>query len=275
MARIRQSSAAGSFYDGDPKLLRERVDALLMEAAEPDVKGSIAGLVSPHAGYMYSGLAAATGYKALSGLAFDAVLMVGPSHREFFDGVSVYPGDAYRTPLGDVPINIEMRDLLTKGSPRIKLNEAGHRAEHCLEVQLPFLQRVLGEFSFVPIIIGSQTREICFELGEAIAAAVGKKNVLLVASSDLSHDHPYDDAVSLDRRVINCVEAFDEDAFMEELEEERVEACGGGPVVAVMRAAKRLGADHSRALFYCNSGDMTGDRSAVVGYLSAAFLRTN
>lgn len=275
MARIRQPAAAGSFYDGDDRLLRDHVDLLLSEAADLKLKGTIRGLVSPHAGYVYSGLAAAAGYKALMGSSYDAVFLVGPSHREFFSGVSIYPGDAYRTPLGNVPIHQETRGELLKQSRMIELSEAGHRAEHCLEVQLPFLQRVLGEFSFVPMIIGSQTKEICFELGRAIAAVAGKRNILLVASSDLSHYHPYDTAVSLDRRVIDRVEAFDEEALMDQLEAERLEACGGGPIVTVMYAAKRLGASRSKALYYCNSGDITGDKSAVVGYLSAAFLQAN
>jgi AmmeMemoRadiSam system protein B len=264
-----------SFYDGDAGRLREHVDQLLAQASDSDLKGAIRGLVSPHAGYVYSGLAAAVGYKTLRGSKYEAVLMVGPSHREYFDGVSVYSGDAYRTPLGDVPIHQELRDALVEQSPLMELSETGHRGEHCLEVQLPFLQRVLEEFSIVPMIIGNQTRETCLSLGNAIAKATEGKNVLLVASSDLSHYHPYDAAVKLDHRVIEQVEAFDELALMAQLDNERLEACGGGPVVSVMHAAKLLGANQSRALFYCNSGDVTGDRSAVVGYLSAAFLQVH
>jgi AmmeMemoRadiSam system protein B len=275
MPRVRKPAVAGSFYDGDARRLRDHVDLLLTQASDSDLKGAIRGLVSPHAGYMYSGLAAAVGYKTLRGLNFDAVLLVGPSHREYFDGVSIYSGDAYRTPLGDVPIHGEIRDALVNQSPLIELSEVGHREEHCLEVQLPFLQRVLGEFSIVPMIIGNQTKEICLSLGNAIAKATEGKNVLLVASSDLSHYHPYDAAVSLDRRVIDQVEAFDELALMAQLDMETVEACGGGPVVSVMHAAKLLGANQSRVLFYCNSGDITGDKSAVVGYLSAAFLQVH
>jgi AmmeMemoRadiSam system protein B len=275
MVRVRKPAVAGSFYDGDAGRLREHVDQLLAQASDSDLKGAIRGLVSPHAGYVYSGLAAAVGYKTLRGSKYEAVLMVGPSHREYFDGVSVYSGDAYRTPLGDVPIHQELRDALVEQSPLMELSETGHRGEHCLEVQLPFLQRVLEEFSIVPMIIGNQTRETCLSLGNAIAKATEGKNVLLVASSDLSHYHPYDAAVKLDHRVIEQVEAFDELALMAQLDNERLEACGGGPVVSVMHAAKLLGANQSRALFYCNSGDVTGDRSAVVGYLSAAFLQVH
>jgi len=275
MSRVRKPAVAGSFYDGDPGRLSHQVDLLLTQAEDKDLKGAIRALVSPHAGYMYSGLAAAVGYKALRGSTYEAVLMVGPSHRESFDGVSIYPGDAYRSPLGDVPIHTEIRAALAAQSPVFVLSNVGHRSEHCLEVQLPFLQKVLGEFSFVPMIVGNQSKEICLSLGTAIAEVARGKNILLVASSDLSHYHPYNTAVSLDRRVIDQVESFDELALMEQIETERVEACGGGPVVSVMHAAKLLGANRSQALFYCNSGDITGDKSAVVGYLSAVFLQVH
>lgn len=275
MSRLRQPAVAGMFYDADPNTLQDHVDTLLDQAQGSKHSGTIIGLVSPHAGYMYSGLTAATGYRRLRGQTYDVVFLVGPSHRDLFNGVSIFPGDGYRTPLGDVPLDSEARNALLNQTETIKLSEAGHRAEHCLEVQLPFLQRVLGRFSFVPMIIGNQTSETCFELGEAMAAVATGRKVLLVASSDLSHYHPYDEAVRLDRRVIDAVESFNEEAFMGELEGDRLEACGGGPVVAVMRASKLLGASKSQALFYCNSGDTTGDRSGVVGYLSAAFLRVN
>jgi len=275
MSRVRKPAVAGSFYDGDPGRLSHQVDLLLTQAEDTDLEGTIRALVSPHAGYMYSGLAAAVGYKALRGSTYEAVLMVGPSHRESFDGVSIYPGDAYRTPLGDVPIHTEIRAALAAQSPVFVLSDVGHRSEHCLEVQLPFLQKVLGEFSFVPMIVGNQSKEICLSLGTAIAEVARGKNILLVASSDLSHYHPYNTAVSLDRRVIDQVESFDELALMEQIETDRVEACGGGPVVSVMHAAKLLGANRSQVLFYCNSGDITGDKSAVVGYLSAAFLQVH
>jgi AmmeMemoRadiSam system protein B len=275
MARVRQPAVAGAFYDADPDVLRRHVDSLLDQARGATVKGAIKGLVSPHAGYMYSGSTAAVGYRLLRGKSYDAVILVGPSHREFFTGASIYPGDSYRTPLGDVPVHKEMRDELVKEGGTIMLSDAGHRGEHCLEVQLPFLQRVLGEFSIVPIIIGNQRREFCLALGNALAKAASRRNVLLVASSDLSHYHPYDEAVKLDRQVIGLVEALDDRTMMDQIEEERIEACGGGPVVSVMHAAKLLGANRSQVLFYCNSGDVTGDKDAVVGYLSAAFLQVN
>ena len=127
MSRVRKPAVAGSFYDGDAARLRDHVDQLLRQADEVDLKGTIRGLVSPHAGYVYSGLAAAVGYKALRGLEYEAVVMVGPSHREFFDGVSLYSGDAYRTPLGDVPVHAEIRDALAGHSSLLKPCERNRR----------------------------------------------------------------------------------------------------------------------------------------------------
>jgi AmmeMemoRadiSam system protein B len=266
---VRLPVVAGAFYPGSAKTLQRDVDDMLEKAVLPGQFGTLFGIVSPHAGYMYSGFTAAHGYKALKGKKFDAVIVVGPSHQEYFDGITIYPGASYRTPLGEVPINDEVRARIVKGSKYISLSIAGHRSEHSVEVQVPFLQRALGSFSFVPAVMGDQSPELCLALADAIVSAASGQNVLLVASSDLSHYHPYEDALSLDRRVIELVESFEPLRLMESLEHRRLEACGGGPIVAVMLAAKKLGANSARVVHYCNSGDVTGDRGAVVGYLSA------
>ncbi len=246
---------------------------MLAKAALPERPGRLVGVVSPHAGYVYSGFTAAHGYRAIQGKHFDAVVIVGPSHQEYFDGISIFPGSAYRTPLGEVAIHDELRSKIAEGSERISLTLAGHRSEHSIEVQIPFLQRALGSFSFVPIVMGDQTPELCRVLARAIASAVGGRNVLLVASSDLSHYHPYDEALSLDHRVIDVLEAFEPLRLIESSGHRTFEACGGGPIAAVMLAAKQLGATAAHVVHYCNSGDVTGDKGAVVGYLSA--LLTN
>ncbi len=268
-ATVRQPVVAGTFYPGSTKTLERDVDDMLDRAKLPDQYGKLLGLVSPHAGYMYSGFTAAHGYKALKGRRYDAVIVVGPSHQEYFSGISIYPGTRYRTPLGEVPIHEEIRSRIVGGSKRISLSVAGHRTEHSVEVQIPFLQRVLGTFSFVPIVMGDQTPDLCKVLAESVVSAVSGYSVLLVASSDLSHYHPYEDAVGLDRRVIDLVESYQPLELMESLQHRRLEACGGGPITAVMLAAKSLGANTAQVIHYCNSGDVTGDRSGVVGYLSA------
>lgn len=270
---VRAPVVAGTFYPASPRKLQQDVDELLGRALPPGDIAGIHGLVSPHAGYMYSGFTAAHGYSALKGRKFDAVIIIGPSHQEYFQGSSVYPGGSYRTPLGVVPVHDELRSRIIREEKRIFLSTAGHRGEHSVEVQLPFLQRVLGEFSFVPIVMGEQTLELCENLADAISSAVGDRKVLLVASSDLSHYHPYDEATSLDGRVIDLVESYDPLQLMDRLEHRALEACGGGPIVTVMLAAKKLGANTARVIHYCNSGDVTGEKGAVVGYLSAVFSK--
>jgi hypothetical protein len=266
---VRSPAVAGTFYPASARTLEREIDELLKRAVLPKQSRSVCGLVSPHAGYIYSGFTAAHGYNVIKNRSFDSVIVIGPSHHEYFHGASVYPGESYRTPLGVVPIHNELRSEIVQDEKQIFLSIAGHRAEHSVEVQIPFLQKVLGPFSFVPIIMGEQTIELCEKLSDAISSAAKGRNVLLVASSDLSHYHPYDEAVSLDRRVIDLVESYDPLQLMDRLDHRELEACGGGPIVTVMLAARKLGANKARVIHYCNSGDITGEKDAVVGYLSA------
>jgi AmmeMemoRadiSam system protein B len=269
---VRPPTAAGLFYEIVPEILRNNIDGYLENARVPKLNGTVRALISPHAGYVYSGFAAAHAYKMIKGNNYDCVIVVGPSHREYFNGVSVYPGDAYETPLGTIPINIEIREELLKEKTVIIASDAGHRSEHSIEVQLPFLQCVLGDFSFVPVIMGDQRRQLCSELADAIVRVATNRNILLVASSDLSHYHSYDEAVMLDNLVIGELEKFNSETFIDKMEEHSFEACGGGPIAAVINAARQLGANKAEILYYCNSGDITGDKSGVVGYLAAAFV---
>jgi MEMO1 family protein len=270
---IRQPAVAGMFYSSHASALDREV-SLLLEAAHPPAQiGSLLGLIVPHAGYTYSGATAAHAFGLLHGTSFSTIVIVAPSHREYFSGISVYSGKAFRTPLGDIPVNAEMREKLVTGDPIIESSVRGHGPEHAIEVQLPFIQKVAPQVSILPIVIGEQSRRFCLHLGERLAGVAGGDGVLLVASSDLSHYHPYDDATKLDRIVADQIVRFDEMKLMDDIEHERCEACGGGPIVSVMIAAKKLGANCTAILHQCNSGDVTGDRSAVVGYLSAAILR--
>ena len=269
---VRPPTAAGLFYEDSPDLLRKNIDEYLEHARVPKLKGTVRALVSPHAGYVYSGFAAAHAYKMIKEINYDCVIIVGPSHREYFNGISIYPGDAYETPLGTIPINKEIREALVEEKNAIVASDEGHRSEHSIEVQLPFLQCVLGDFSFVPVVMGDQRRQLCNELTEAIVRVGTNRNILFVASSDLSHYHPYDEAVEIDNGVISELEKFNSETFITKIEEHSFEACGGGPIATVMNAARRLGANKAEILYYCNSGDITGDRGGVVGYLAAAFV---
>jgi AmmeMemoRadiSam system protein B/AmmeMemoRadiSam system protein A len=272
---VRRPAVAGSFYPGDSKTLSRQVREFLSKAAKEEVAGEIVGLVSPHAGYMYSGLVAAHAFKTVEGMKFDAVVILAPSHRVPVQGASVYDRGGYETPLGVLPIEKDLCQKLKSESNLIQSLPQVHSHEHSLEVQLPFLQEVLGKFTLVPLVIGSQDYRSCETIGKAIARAVKGKKVLLVASTDLSHYHPYDRAVQLDKIILDDIQAFDAQKLSRDLEAGKGEACGGGPVVAVMVAAKELGANHAKILKYLNSGDVTGDRSGVVGYAAAVFSRNS
>ncbi|OGP55804.1 MAG: hypothetical protein A2Y65_01775 [Deltaproteobacteria bacterium RBG_13_52_11] len=271
---IRESAIAGTWYPGDPAKLTKDIKGYLANVPEQKIEGELIALISPHAGYMYSGQVAAYSYKLLEGKKYDVVVVVAPSHRAYFKGASVYPKGGFRTPLGICPIAEEVTEALMKKSPHIQSIPQAHDQEHSLEIQLPFLQVVLGEFRLVAIVMGEQDLSTCEEVSKAIAEVIKGENALLIASTDLSHFHPYDKAKELDQVIADHVNDFDPEGLSKDLKQGGCEACGGGPVVAVMLAARALGANKGEVLKYANSGDVTGDRSSVVGYMSTALYRS-
>jgi MEMO1 family protein len=278
---VRQPAVAGQFYPAQPDELRRMLDDYLAQAAVPPVTGNLVALIAPHAGYIYSGKVAAHSYALLKGRKFERVVVIAPSHFEGFPFVSVYDGDAYATPLGNVAVDKEFAAKLAKLNPLIQLSSRGHaptkeQGEHALEVQLPFLQRVLGEFKLVPIVMGEQNYETERALGLALAKMLKGTgtSTLIVASSDLSHYHTYDEATKLDHKVLKAIEEWDYLSLSHNFESRIWEACGGGPIVSTMIAAERLGANQAKILKYANTGDVTGDRSRVVGYGAVALLQT-
>jgi len=282
---VRQAAVAGGFYPADPKTLSAMIDDMLAHAAssQPPINDPILAVVAPHAGYQFSGPVAAYTYAALKGRKFSRVVVIAPSHFEAFDFTSVYDGDGYATPLGVVPVDKAFAKQLVQMNPTIKFSSQGHTptkegAEHALEVELPWLQRVLGDFELVPIVMGDRSYESSRALGVALANLIqGKdkdKDTLIVASSDLSHYHPYDEAVKIDHKTLNALQVWDYFSMSRNFEARIWEACGGAPIVAAMIAAERMGANQAVVLKYANSGDTTGDRSRVVGYSADVFLKT-
>ena len=272
--KSRPAMVAGMFYS-DKKSQLDRDVALYLESA-PDLKitGEILGLIAPHAGYMYSASIAARAYRQIIDRNIEIVAVISPSHREYFTEISVYDGFAYETPLGYIPVDRERTKALTELYPQIILSEKGHRfEEHALEVQLPLLQKVLENFQLIPIVIGEQNQENINNLAHALASILKNQKFLIVASSDLSHFYDSDKAKILDSTVINDIENFDEEALLRHLDQGTCEMCGGGPVVATMKACKLLGANNSQVIQYRTSGDVTGDFNEVVGYLSAVFYK--
>lgn len=279
---LRRAAVAGSWYPGTAPAIVREVDAYLEAAGQARPPGRLVALVSPHAGLRYSGPVAAHGYGLLRapaakpGLALAeepglTAVLVGPSHHAAFEGVAAHARGAWETPLGRAPIDEGLSQALLDADPVVLDDPDVHRDEHSLEMQMPFLQRLVPGLRIVPLLMGSQSREEVEALATALAKALAGREALLVASSDLSHYQPAAVANRLDAVVVEEVGRFDEEALMTRLETHHNVACGGGPVVAVMKAARALGADRATVLKYGDSGDVgERDKSHVVGYLSAA-----
>ena len=275
---VRPAAVAGGFYPADPKELTTMIDDMLAHASPPPITGTIVAAVAPHAGYQYSGPVAAYTYAVLKGHKFSRVIVIAPSHFEAFDFTSVFDGDAYATPLGNVPVDKAFAAKLATMSPTIRLSTQGHMptekgGEHALEVELPWLQRVLGDFQLVPVVMGDQSYESSRALGVALSKMIQGNDTLILASSDLSHYHPYDEAVKIDHKTLNALQAWDYFSMSQNFETRVWEACGGAPIVAAMIAAERMGANQAVVLKYANSGDTSGDHSRVVGYSADLFLK--
>ena len=271
---VRKPAVAGAFYPADPEVLRrDLADYLQSVAGMERVSGSVIGLISPHAGYMYSGRVAAAAYHQLAGAEYDYVLVVSPSHHVYFQGASLCPAGVYQTPLGMIPVAENLVQQLLDDYSVFHHVPQAHSREHALEVQLPFLQVVLPEFSLIPVVMGSQDWETASMMVDGLAGLLADKKVLLVASSDLSHYHSYDEAVSLDSNILEAVNNNDARKLWDVVAGGQAEACGAGPMMVVMRLAAQLGAARAKVVAYQNSGDVTGDRSQVVGYMAAAIYR--
>jgi AmmeMemoRadiSam system protein B len=270
---IRPSPIAGSWYPGDAPSIRAEVERYLADAPAAPLPGRLIGLIAPHAGLRYSGPVAAHAYATLRGRSRLVAVLVGPSHRAAFDGVALYGRGAFETPLGHAVVDEATAGRLLEAGGGVFVDERPHRLEHCLEMQLPFLQHLVPDLRIVPLLMGSQVREEVDALAEALSRVAGAPDVLVIASSDLSHYHPAPIANRLDAQVIAEVEAMGPEGLMDLLERSREHACGGGPMVAVMKASRTAGARTARVLRYADSGDAgERDKSRVVGYLSAALL---
>ena len=254
MTIVREPAVAGQFYPEDPAELRTLVTELLGEAAaDSDVRPK--ALVVPHAGYVYSGAVAASAYARLSGYrnTYTRVVLLGPCHRVPVAGMAISAAEAFRTPLGDVPVDRDALEMLQ--GQGIKVFEPSHRYEHSLEVHLPFLQMVLGEFSLVPVVVGETPARAVTSLLDALW---GGPETLIVVSSDLSHYLDYDAAREQDAATCRRIERLDTDIAHDD-------ACGATPLRGLLLAAKHRGM-RVTTLDLRNSGDTSGDREFVVGY---------
>jgi MEMO1 family protein len=275
---IRPAAVAGTWYPGTAGALTRDVDGYL-DAVDPLAipRGRLDAIVAPHAGLMYSGPVGAYAYKAAANAGpFDVVVLVGPSHYVAFDGIALYPSGAFASPLGPAAIDDTLAQELLAAASIVRALPAAHGREHSLEMQLPFVRRLLPDARIVPLLMGYQTRETIHGLADLLARVGAGRRVLLVASTDLSHYFDAATAQALDRRVHDCIDAFDPERLLQIFEEYpegergRFVACGGGPMIAVMLAARARGARQGRVMKYMHSGEISGDNSGVVGYLAGA-----
>lgn len=270
--RIRHQQVAGYFYPAEKEKLSSDISLMLQAAKLEKSFSKIFGIVSPHAGYIYSGKTAAYAYNLLKDKKYKTVIIISPSHAEYFSGISIYDGDAYETPLGIVEIDQEITEKLVENSKLIFRGMQGHRREHALEVQIPFLQSVLKSFKIVPVVMGDQSKMFVDELAENISKVVDA-STLVVASSDMSHFYSSEEADRLDTVVEKRINDFDFEQLLKDLDDHECEACGGGPIAAMMKAASLININKSFVLNRSDSGDVTGDQTEVVGYLSAVIYK--
>lgn len=270
---IRPSPLAGKWYPGGAEDLAREVDSCLAAGSSCDGERGLKGVVAPHAGLRFSGPVAGHAFKPVVGRSFETVALIGPSHYASAAPLLTCGHDAFETPLGIVPIDRERANRLDAAIRErlgYGLTPVRNDPEHSLEMELPFLQRALGEFSVVPVVIVDQTEQNCRAVGEALAEILQGRNALMVASSDLSHFFTQDVAVRLDDEMLRRVGDFDPGAVMDAEECGVGYACGRGAIAATFWAAKKLGVAQVEILKHATSGDVSGDYSSVVGYGAAA-----
>ena len=281
---LRHPVVSGLFYPDGEEQLRSSVEGYLSRvdrSALAEEVGKQTGLdpaaqpplavIAPHAGYIYSGGVQAFSYALLDRFTFDTVVVMGPAHQTPFRGVSVNLDNAYKTPLGAVEVDLEAARKLLEHDGALQRHEDAHLGEHSVEVQLPFLQTVLPGARIVPVLFGEQSRDTAGKLAGALSRLMEElpRRYLCVASSDLSHYHSHVDASAMDRVLIDDVRALDLDSFFEHIQSGKAEACGFGPILTGMMLAAGRGSAKAAVLRYSDSGEVSGNRRNVVGYLSA------
>ena len=276
---VRRSTIAGSWYPGTEKALERTIDEYLAQVDQPLVEGELLALISPHAGYPYSGQTAAYAYYQLQGREVDTVVIMGPSHRAWVGDFAASAEDAYETPLGRIPLD---REFIADLEGQIPLQRVRRDAEHSLEIQLPFLQHQLGDFRLVPIMLSANEPAAAQRLASALTETIQQRvnegeRTLLVASSDMHHIENYDEVVHRDKPVVEAIAAYDLEALTPLLMAPGCSVCGRMPILAALYAAQDLGADTAKILHHTNSGDVTGQRGRgqyTVGYMAAAVYRS-
>ena len=278
---IREPAVAGMFYPGNEKQLIEMIEQCFTndrigpgelpdKSTTPTRKGEIFGLISPHAGFIYSGPVAAHGFlQQFKDGKPDFFVIIGPNHSNMGPPISVHPEGVWKTPLGEAQIPKEVVEKIIK-QPYFRSDTSAHMVEHSIEVQVPFLQYLWGgDVPIVPICVKDQSKEMCERIGNVLPKVLDGYDYCLIASTDLTHFESANSASEKDQFVIQKIKRVDPDGLLETVEKEYISMCGPGPVSAVLRVAKKLDNEKVEILKYSTSGDVTGDKGRVVAYLSA------
>lgn len=260
---IREPAVAGIWYPADFEKLQQEINGFLNNVPFVEIKGRVFGLIVPHAGIKFSGQVASFAYKILEKQKINTAIIIGPSHFKYFKGAAVYNKGTFKTPLGLVEIDELLAEKISKKDPIIKANLLAHREEHSIEVQIPFLQKVVKNIKIVPILIGDKSLDTCHRLANAIFNSIEETKTIVIASTDLSHYHSQDEAEKLDKKTIEAIKSLDEVTLSE------CELCGQMPVITIMLLAKKKNIKNIEILEYTDSSKVTGDKSEVVGYVSA------
>jgi len=283
MVKVRRPCQAGAYYEGNAESLKRQIESCFLNKLGPGEIPEVAkaglreviGLVCPHAGYMFSGPVAAHAYHklALDGKP-DTVVIFGPNHTGYGSALAVMNEGVWRTPLGDVDVDSETANRIVHESRIVDVDDSAHRLEHSIEVQLPFIQYLYGsELKIVPICFLMQDLSSAREVGQSVAKVLGGKNAVVIASSDMTHYEQQERATEKDKLALEAVEALNEAKFFSTVETQHISTCGYGPIIALMTAAKFLGAKEAKLLCYKTSGDVIGDYSSVVGYAAVCFTK--
>jgi hypothetical protein len=266
---IRKAVWAGQFYEKKAEILSQQIDLFLENAKKmPSPGKEILALISPHAGYVYSGQTAAHAYRLIQGKDYESVIIIGPSHRYRLKGCSIYPKGGYETPLGTAEIDESLAAEISKASG-FKYIPNAHQMEHSVEVQIPFIQKILPQAKIVPIVMGYPTRKTITTLAKALAEVLPGKKVMIIASTDMSHFFPKKKANDMDSKTISLIQSFETSTLIKRLEKGENIMCGGGPVVSSLLYARERGEAKVEILHYTDSSQLGGE-SQVVGYLAAA-----
>jgi AmmeMemoRadiSam system protein B len=272
IAEMRPSPIAGTWYNGNSKILAGQIDAFISRAELPKISGKVFGLLAPHAGHRYSGITAGHAYRSVQGSSYELVIILSPSHAYYPAELLTSAHRFYATPLGKIPIHQDALALLQQ-----ELKKAGgtierveEDEEHSIEIQLPFLQRALkGEFSLLPVMMRSQSSDTVTQLAKALSPVIKKYRSLVIASSDLSHFYPLEMATTLDGEMLKMVEKCSPEGVLAVESNGSGSACGAGPIAVVLKLAQEAGATHVKVVHRSTSADVTGDLSSVVGYGAA------